>query len=147
MRLKLRTRLAADRGSALIETAFTVPLILLVCVSIFEFGRAYQYWQVLTNAAREGARIAVLPGATDGDVTARVQQYLSAGQLASPTAATVDIDDAQISVGGSNRPASMVTVSYPFQFMVLQPVAQLVVRGSTAGAPITMATRATMRDE
>ena len=26
-------------------------------VGIFEFGRAYQTWQVLTNAAREGARI------------------------------------------------------------------------------------------
>ena len=147
MRWKLPARLATHRGQALIETAFTMPLILLVCVSIFEFGRAYQYWQVLTNAAREGARVAVLPGATDGDVTARVRQYLTAGQLALPTSATINIQAAEVSVGGANRPASTVTVSYPFQFMVLQPVARLVVSGSTAGAPITMAARATMRDE
>ncbi len=147
MKRKPRTPLHQERGSALIETAFTMPLILRVCVSIFEFGRAYQYWQVLTNAAREGARVAVLPGTNDGDVTARVQQYLSAGQLASPTSASVDVDVAEISIGAGTRPASTVTVSYPFQFMVLQPVARLVVSGSTAGAPITMAAAATMRDE
>ena len=54
-------RFKNQRGAALIETAITIPIILLVSVAIFEFGRAYQTWQVLTNAAREGARIAVLP--------------------------------------------------------------------------------------
>jgi Flp pilus assembly protein TadG len=44
-----------ERGAALIETAITIPIILLISVGIFEFGRAYQTWQVLTNAAREGA--------------------------------------------------------------------------------------------
>ena len=38
----------------------------MVAVGIFEFGRAYQTWQVLTNAAREGARVAVLPNAAAG---------------------------------------------------------------------------------
>ena len=52
-------RFKNQRGAALLETAITIPLILLVSVAIFEFGRAYQTWQVLTNAAREGARIAV----------------------------------------------------------------------------------------
>ncbi|PYR71259.1 MAG: hypothetical protein DMF88_00460 [Acidobacteria bacterium] len=53
-----------ERGAALVEMALTLPLMLLVSAGIFEFGRAYQTWQVLTNAAREGARIAVLPGTT-----------------------------------------------------------------------------------
>ena len=47
------------RGAALLEAAITMPIILLISVGIFEFGRAYQTWQVLTNAAREGARLAV----------------------------------------------------------------------------------------
>ena len=46
-----RTR-STERGAALIETAMVLPLLLLVTVGIFEFGRAYQTWQVLTNAAR-----------------------------------------------------------------------------------------------
>src|SRR5205814_7503233 len=56
-------RLTSARGQTLLETALTLPLLLLVSISIFEFGRAYQTWQVLTNAAREGARVAVLPNA------------------------------------------------------------------------------------
>ena len=147
MRPKMVARMREERGAALIETAFVFPLIMLVCISIFEFGRAYQHWQVLTNAAREGARIAVLPGTTDDDVTTRVQNYLSAGRVTSPSEATVAIDPTEISIGGNTRPASTVTVSYPFEFIVLQPVAQLVVSGSTVGAPITMAATATMRDE
>jgi hypothetical protein len=52
-------RLRRDqRGAALLEMAFTLPLLLLISVGIFEFGRAFEVWQVLTNAAREGARVA-----------------------------------------------------------------------------------------
>ena len=46
----------SEKGAALVEAAVTIPLLLLVSVGIFEFGRAYQTWQVITNAAREGAR-------------------------------------------------------------------------------------------
>src|SRR4029434_1742371 len=54
-------RTTSERGQALIEVALTLPLVLLVAVGIFEFGRAYQTWQILPNVAREGARVAVTP--------------------------------------------------------------------------------------
>jgi Flp pilus assembly protein TadG len=63
-----------ERGAALLEAAITIPIILLVSVGIFEFGRAYQTWQVLTNAAREGARLAVIDGSTDAAVTQRSRE-------------------------------------------------------------------------
>jgi len=148
MRCTILKRASQERGAALIETAFVLPLILLVCVSIFEFGRAYQYWQVLTNAAREGARVAVLPGTTDDAVTSRVQSYLTAGHLSGVSDAAVAIDrNIPISIGAVTQSASNVTVTYPFEFMVLQRVAQLVVSGSTVGAPITMTASTTMRNE
>jgi len=50
---RVRRLLSGERGTALIETAMTLPLLLLVSVGIFEFGRAFQTWQILTNAARE----------------------------------------------------------------------------------------------
>ena len=56
-----RNRIKSERGAALIEAAVTIPLILLISVAIFEFGRAFETWQIMTNAAREGARVAVLP--------------------------------------------------------------------------------------
>ena len=137
-----------ERGQAILETAMTLPLILLVSVSIFEFGRAYQTWEVLTNAAREGARVAVLPGTAVSDVQARVTSYMTSGQLAHAATATVDVDrNRTISIGATTATASLVTVNYPFQFVVLQPVARLIVGGSTLGAPITMTVSAEMRNE
>jgi Flp pilus assembly protein TadG len=80
-----------ERGTALIEMAFTLPLLLLISVGIIEFGRAFQTWQVLTNAAREGARVAVLPGYSDAMVSARVQTYVQAGVLGAGVTPTVTI--------------------------------------------------------
>ena len=138
-------RFRNQRGAALLETAITIPLILLVSVSIFEFGRAYQTWQVLTNAAREGARVAVLPGYSNAQVTTAVQNYLSGGQLPNAGAATIAI--VRNEPFGAVDTASRVTVSYPFQFMVLGPVARLVRSGSNMGAPLTMQSSALMRNE
>ncbi len=139
----------SQKGTALIETALTLPLLLLVSVGIFEFGRAYQTWEVLTNAAREGARIAVLPTTTSSAaVISRVQQYMQDGSLPNAGTATVVVDaTATIDTGDSTAPATRVTVSYPFQFMVLQPVVRLIDPNSTAGAPLTMTASALMRNE
>jgi Flp pilus assembly protein TadG len=138
----------SERGTALLETALTLPLLLLVSVSIFEFGRAYQTWQILTNAAREGARVAVLPNATVGDVTSRVTAYMQSGQLADYANATISVDQNQtINIGAGNASASLVTVAYPFNFMVLNPVARLVAPASTLGSAITLTATAEMRNE
>jgi len=132
----------------MIEAAMTLPLLLFVCVGIIEFGRLYQTWQVMTNAAREGARIAVLPSQVNGGVDSRVRQYLQMGGLNSDSSVGVAITAVPVSLGaGSTASGSRVTVTYPFTFMVLQPIARLVVPNATAGAPITISTSATMRNE
>jgi Flp pilus assembly protein TadG len=142
-------RNGSERGTALIETALTLPLILLVSVGIFEFGRAYQMVQVLTNAAREGARVAVLPGSTAADVSNRVHEYLQAGQVPNEgTASVVWTPNVSIGIGSGTATGSKVTVNYPFSFMVLNPVVRLVSKESTLGsAPITMSASAEMRNE
>jgi Flp pilus assembly protein TadG len=139
-----------ERGAALLEMALTLPLLLLVCVGILEFGRAYQTWQVMTNAAREGARIAVLPGITNTDVTNRVQTYLVNGQLPNAASATVNIDRTQtISIGATGTaPAAQVTVNYPFDFIVLDPIARLATgQGSATPSTLNMVASAMMRTE
>ena len=147
MRRGLLRRARNERGAALLEMALTLPLLLLVCVGILEFGRAYQTWQVLTNAAREGARVAVLPGTTQSDVTTRVRQYMSAGQLPNAATATVAIDGSQtVSIGAGTASASQVTVTYPFDFIVLDPIARLAT-GQGTGTSLNMVAQATMRNE
>jgi Flp pilus assembly protein TadG len=132
----------------LIETALTLPLVLFVAVGIFEFGRAYQTLHVLNNAVREGARLAILPNTKPEDVQARVSDYLRGGYLSNAATATVSVNqNATMSIGASTAGASTVTVSYPFSFIVLNPVANLVVRGSTVSAPFTMSASAQMRNE
>jgi Flp pilus assembly protein TadG len=133
-----------ERGSALIETAVALPILLLVSVAIFEFGRAYQTWQVMTNAAREGARVSVLPGSTEAAVSDTVRGYLTNGALPGAADATISVD--RNAAVGANT-ASQVTVDYPFQFIVLQPVARLVSPGATTGAPLTMRAVSIMRNE
>jgi Flp pilus assembly protein TadG len=137
-----------ERGSVLLEMALTLPLMLLVSAGIFEFGRAYQTWQVVTNAAREGARIAVLPGVSDTSVTNRVRTYMSDGQLENSSTAVVTINRSDaIAMGAGTASASRVTIGYPFTFVVLQPIARLMSPTSTTGAPLTMTTSALMRNE
>jgi Flp pilus assembly protein TadG len=139
-----------ERGTAILETALTLPLLLMVSVGIFEFGRAYQTWQILTNAAREGARVAVLPNPAAGAAEARVRDYLAAGQLklAYDPSVKVTLDpNVDVSIGAGTAKASVVTVSYPFDFVVLQPVARLLVTGSKVGEQVTMKATAQMRNE
>jgi Flp pilus assembly protein TadG len=139
-----------ERGTAMLETALILPIILLVSVGIFEFGRAYQMEQVLTNAAREGARVAVTPNATTSMVQSRVTAYLVSGQVPNPDSASIVVtQNVSISLGGTaTATGTRVTVNYPFSFMVLNPVARLVVKNSTTGAaPITMSASAEMRNE
>jgi Flp pilus assembly protein TadG len=141
MRTNLRKN---ERGAALIEAAITIPIILLISVGIFEFGRAYQTWQVLTNAAREGARQAVLVEKSDADVQSTVQNYMKAGGLPKYATAGVVIDR---NVALGTNTASRVTINYPFQFMVLNGVAKLISSGSKAGNSLTMQSVALMRNE
>ena len=138
-------RFRSQKGAALLETAIVLPIILVVCVGIFEFGRAYQTWQVLTNAAREGARAAIIVGTTDTDVTTRVRNYMQGGALPNYNTANVTITRG-VALTGSDT-GTKVQIDYPFQFIVLQPVVRLIVPNTSAGSPITMHSNALMRNE
>lgn len=48
------------RGQALAEFALALPVFLLVVVALFDVGRAVFVYNGLTNAAREGARLAIV---------------------------------------------------------------------------------------
>jgi Flp pilus assembly protein TadG len=135
-----------ERGAALLEAAITIPMILLISVGIFEFGRAYQTWQVLTNASREGARMAVIEGPTDADVRNRVRDYITGGGLLTVSDSAIAINRTVPLVGTST--GSQVTVTYPFDFMVLNPVVRLVVSTSDTGSStIPMTASTLMRNE
>ena len=139
----------SERGAALVEAAITIPLLLFVAIAILEFGRAYQTWPVVTTAAREGARLAVLPSSSATVVRQRVQDYMQAGQLSRWSSASVAVNSAAtMTVNGTSVQASQVTITYPFSFVVLGPIARLVTPTSTLGSGVLpMSAQALMRNE
>lgn len=74
-------RNSTRRGAAAIEMAITLPIFILIVLGIVEFGRALMVNQILVNAAREGARHAVVPGASDSQVNGIVDNYMSAAGI------------------------------------------------------------------
>ena len=133
-------RCRSEEGAQLVEFALVLPLLLLVLLGIAEFGFMFQRYEVVTNAAREGARLAVLPGYGKPpypDVRPRVVAYLSSGRV--PVTATnpkVDVADVSIPVAGGKPPisAKRVTVTYTYTFQFLNALSAFF--GSRAAVPL-----------
>jgi Flp pilus assembly protein TadG len=141
----LRRLWAADSGAELIELAIALPILLLVTCGIIDFGIMFQRYEVVTNAAREGARVGVLGDFTATDVQNRVTDYLAASGLTGAPAPTVTYSTVPIGAGGPSIAVVKVVVQYPNQFVFLGPAAQLV--GGSSFASITLAASSTMRRE
>ena len=57
-------RLRGDRGSTLVETAFSISILLTLLVGIMWCGLMVYSYHFISNAAREGARYAIVRGST-----------------------------------------------------------------------------------
>ena len=64
-----------QHGAALVEMAISITLLVLIVFGTIEFGRALFIKNALTNAAREGARKAVVTKASD--VQAKVHESVN----------------------------------------------------------------------
>lgn len=76
--LARRSSVSRRRGAAMVETALVLPVFLLLVLGIIEFGRALMVANMVTNAAREGARMAILDGSTNSQVQTAVEDFLTA---------------------------------------------------------------------
>ncbi len=135
----MRNNRRTQKGGTLLEAAITLMLFFTLIFGVLEFGRAYNLYQAITNAAREGARysVAPFPGAnnlpTTTEVEARVQQYLDSVGARSTTV-NVSQNTAGV-VDGINVVYTQVNVSAPYTFLFFP-------FGS-----VTMQTSAQMRNE
>ena len=69
----------------MVEFAIVAPVFFLLVLGMVEYGRMVMVQQVITNASREGARQAVLDGATSVEVSALVNSYLASGSISGAT--------------------------------------------------------------
>jgi Flp pilus assembly protein TadG len=142
-----------EQGATVVEAALIIPILFMFLIGILEFGRAYNEYQVLTNAAREACRYAVAPTAGNSGVlpgTAAVQQIAidwlnSAGISPStpPNVSTVSCGTFINPLSGIVQPlnCTTVTVSVPFSFLAPQLLF------GNDGPSIAMTSTATMRQE
>ncbi len=97
-------------GVAAVEFAVIAPVFFLLILGMIEFGRMVMVQQVITNASREGARIAVLDGTTGSEVLVAVDNYLSSARIGG---ATVTVDPTNPNAANYGEPVT-VSVSVPF---------------------------------
>lgn len=91
------TKASKRRGQALVEFALVIPIFLLVLVAIFDLGRAVFAYNTLTNAAREGARTAIV-NQYKPSIVARAKQQTAIVELNDPS---VQVDFYQVNADGT----------------------------------------------
>jgi hypothetical protein len=140
-----RRWLRSNSGQSLVELAIALPILLGLVIGIFEFGRAWNIRQVTTNAAREGARLAVIQAADQLVVQSQIEGRLSDAGL-DPGLATITINGMVCPLTCVGDPVS-VQVDYPVDFVFMGPIVDLLGGGGAFPGTIMMTTTSTMRHE
>ena len=70
-----------SRGTAFVELAIIIPVLLLLMIGMVEFGWIYSGYITLTGAAREGARVA----AVNGDYQDAINEHVKSQPMLSVT--------------------------------------------------------------
>ena len=122
----------SQRGTTTVEAAIILPVFLMFLFGIFEAGRFLNVRQVMTNAAREGARFAVTPLTgtntlpTTSAIQDRVNEYLASANITGATT-TVNPDVEVPTTGGVTTVYTQVQVqklydvlTVPYFFNMLQ---------------------------
>jgi len=110
-------------GTAVVEAAITVLGFLVVVLAIFEAGRLLNVQQALTDASREGARLAIAPLSgtstlpTVGEIENEVQRFLQAANIG--TATTVVERPVSIVTGSVSTTFTRVRVSLPYTVLTI----------------------------
>ena len=123
-----------DRGATAVEFALLLPVLLLLVFGLIDLGRALNAQITLTQAAREGARLAAL---SQANVVSRTQAAATG-----LSGVTVTVTACPSGAGASSD--ATVQVSYPFTFVTpLGAIARLF-GGSGPGSSLTLTATAVM---
>jgi Flp pilus assembly protein TadG len=113
------------RGQAMVEFALVIPIFLLIFVAVFDLGRAVFAYNTLTNAAREGVRLAIV-NQDSASIIARAKSMTAIVELSDPS---VDIDFYEVNsdgtLGSSKSPAAVgdvAVVSFETTYWPITPL-------------------------
>ena len=120
MRRLQRSRERGAAGQSLVEFALVFPVLLIMLIAIFDFGRLVFAYNAITNAAREGARVGIINQTESGIQDEVINQGTSLGLVAADVVVTYVKSDAPTQPCPDDPPTSLeclvvVTVSYDWQ--------------------------------
>lgn len=105
-----RRKLPARRGAAVVEFAVVAPVLILLLLGMIECGRMIMVQQVLTTAAREGARTATIEGNSSSEAVDAVKSFLAGAGVKGSSVTVTPSNTGSIAHG---QPIT-VSVSVPF---------------------------------
>jgi len=110
-----------DKGTAAVEFALILPILLFVLFAIIEFSIALYDKAVITNASREGARMGILsalaPRPSAADISATVNTYAATNLISfAPATPNTTVTGAPC---GATGDYITVSVAYTYNFFVL----------------------------
>ncbi len=120
-----------QRGASVIEGALTLLLLFTLIFTIIEAGRMFNVQNVVTNAAREGARYAVAPNTgtstlqPDADITSRVNTFLQSSSIESGTTTINNGAGVANPVIINGTEFTKVRVSVPYSFLSIPLVGEI----------------------
>lgn len=129
-----------ERGVVAAEFALLLPVFLLILFGIIEFGMLMYGREVVTNAAREGARAGIVQGPpkrTAGEITTIANNYLTGTGISQ-----ADVTFTPAGAGLTNPNTLTVTATYNYNFLI--PYIPTVVGIPN---PLVITTQAVMRHE
>jgi len=115
-------------GQAMAEMAIVLPILVLLVMGIIEFGLAFRTHQIVTNSAREGARVAVVPSSTTDDTRTAVESRLNNSGLNAAEAEIIfrctdpNGNTTEGAICDSSGHETEVEVGYCHRFFVLAPL-------------------------
>ena len=115
-RVRKLMRIKGQKGAAVVEFAFVLPLLMLILFGIIEFGLLFYNKQVLTNASREGAR-AGIAYATATEIETIVENYCSNRLIRFDT----DVDPNTTVAGAMGSYGQDLTVVVTYEYTFLAP--------------------------
>lgn len=120
----------------MVETALVLPVVLILVAGVIEYSWMLLVAQEATDAARRGARLAILPDATNAEVQASVTAMMAAANLAS-SGYTMTISPGDVSAVLPGDPIE-VSVVVPFANVAIVNAPLIPMPGNIRGA-VTMA--------
>lgn len=94
---RFSSRPARQQGAVVVEFALILTLLITLMAGIFEFGRAFWYYDALTKATRDGARLmsvspnATIASAAVGDAKTQVANAVTDAGVPGFTTANVEV--------------------------------------------------------